>query len=170
MGGTISVRSKVGEGSEFKVELELEALDGEYEDQEAENDTFDLSGCRVLLVEDNEINAEIACMILSQYGMEVDRAGNGQLGVEQVQKHDPGYYDAVLMDIQMPVMNGYEAAKAIRALDGAYYRTLPIVAMSANAYDEDVQNCLAAGMNAHLAKPFQPEALARLLHRVICRF
>ncbi len=170
MGGTISVRSKVGEGSEFKVELELEALDGEHEDQEAENDTFDLSGCRVLLVEDNEINAEIASMILSQYGMEVDRASNGQLGVEQVQKHAPGYYDAVLMDIQMPVMNGYEAAKAIRALDGAYYRTLPIVAMSANAYDEDVQNCLAAGMNAHLAKPFQPEALARLLHRVIRRF
>ena len=159
MGGTISVKSALGEGSEFTVELELESLDDEKEENESENGGFDLSGRRVLLVEDNDINAEIAVMILSQYGVEVDRAANGQLGVEQARKHESGYYGAVLMDIQMPVMNGYEATRAIRAFD----KELPIIAMSANAYEEDVRSCLEAGMNAHLAKPFQPEALLKLL-------
>ena len=167
MGGTISVKSKLGEGSEFTVELELESLDSENEDQGSELDEIDLSGRRVLLVEDNEINAEIACMILSQYGIEVDRAGNGQIGLDRVQEHEAGYYDAVLMDIQMPVMNGYEASRAIRALDGEYCQTLPIIAMSANAYDEDVRDCLAAGMNAHIAKPYNPEDLLKLLHQQI---
>ncbi len=167
MGGTISVRSKVGEGSEFTVELELESLDDGEEKEKAENDGIDLSGRRVLLVEDNEINAEIAVMILSQYGMGVDRAANGQIGLQQVREHERGYYDAVLMDIQMPVMNGYEATRAIRALDGAEYQTLPIIAMSANAYDEDVRECLAAGMNAHIAKPFNPDDLLKLLQKQI---
>ena len=163
MGGTISVKSALGEGSEFTVVLELESLDGEDSDQAARPDAIDLSGCRVLLVEDNEINAEIASMILSQYGMEVDRAENGQIGLRQLQERGNGYYDAVLMDIQMPVMNGYEATQAIRALEGAYYKTLPIIAMSANAYDEDVKDCLAVGMNAHIAKPFNPDDLLKLL-------
>ena len=166
MGGTISVKSKVGEGSEFTVDLELESLE-EPHPEESENSMIDFSGCRVLLVEDNDINAEIACMILSQYGIAVERAENGQAGLEQVQKHAGGYYDAVLMDIQMPVMNGYEATRAIRSLEGTYYQTLPIIAMSANAYDEDVKACLAAGMNAHIAKPFSPEALVKLLHEYI---
>ena len=164
MGGTISVKSTLGEGSEFTVVLELESLENENENMDSVNNDIDLSGCRVLLVEDNEINAEIACMILSQHGMEVERAVNGQAGLEQVQNHETGYYHAVLMDIQMPVMNGYEATRAIRALDGDYYKTLPIIAMSANAYDEDVKNCLAAGMNAHIAKPFNPDDLLKLLH------
>ena len=167
MEGTISVKSKVGEGSEFIVELELESLENKDEVKEAENDETDLSGCRVLLVEDNEINAEIACIILKQYGVEVDRAGNGKIGLERVQEHESGYYDAVLMDIQMPVMNGYEATQAIRALDGDYYKTLPVIAMSANAYDEDVKACLMAGMNAHIAKPFNPDDLLKLLDEQI---
>ena len=121
----------------------------------------------VLVVEDNEINAGIAEMILSQYGIEVDRAGNGQIGTELVQQKESGYYDAVLMDIQMPVMNGYEATEAIRALDGDYYKTLPIIAMSANAYDDDVKACLASGMNAHIAKPYDPDDLLKLLHAQI---
>ena len=167
MGGTISVESTPGEGSEFVVVLDLESLDCEDKTEESEDGTIDLSGRRVLLVEDNEINAEIACMILSQYGIEVDRATNGQNGLEQVQRHEGGYYDAVLMDIQMPVMNGYEATRAIRELDSDYFRTLPIIAMSANAYDEDVKDCLAAGMNAHIAKPFNPDDLFRLLYAVL---
>ena len=118
---------------------------------------------------ENAANAEIACMILSQYGIAVERAENGQAGLEQVQKHAGGYYDAVLMDIQMPVMNGYEATRAIRALEGTYCQALPIIAMSANAYDEDVKACLAAGMNAHIAKPFSPDALVKLLHEHIRR-
>ena len=159
MGGTISVKSAVGEGSEFTVELELETTDRENTEEKNETEGSSFSDCRVLLVEDNEINAEIANMILAEYGIEVDRAGNGQIGLEQVQKHERGYYDAVLMDIQMPVMNGYEATREIRTFDSQ----IPIIAMSANAYEEDVRACLEAGMNAHLAKPFQPEDLLRLL-------
>ena len=159
MGGTISVKSAVGEGSEFTVELELETTDRENTEEKNETEGSSFSDCRVLLVEDNEINAEIANMILAEYGIEVDRAGNGQIGLEQVQKHERGYYDAVLMDIQMPVMNGYEATREIRTFDSQ----ISIIAMSANAYEEDVRACLEAGMNAHLAKPFQPEDLLRLL-------
>ncbi len=164
MGGTISVRSTLGEGSEFTVELELDSLENEEITEETGDAPADLTGHRVLLVEDNDINAEIAAMILSQYGIAADRAENGQIGVEQVRRHEPGYYDAVLMDIQMPVMNGYEATKAIRTLPGASVQSLPIIAMSANAYDEDVRNCLEAGMNAHIAKPFNPDNLLKLLH------
>lgn len=167
MGGTISVKSKVGEGSEFTVKLELESLENENESQEPGNGKIDLSGRRVLLVEDNEINAEIASMVLTQFGVEVERAVNGQIGLDKVQEHEIGYYDAVLMDIQMPVMNGYESTRGIRALEGEYYKTLPIIAMSANAYDDDVRNCLEAGMNAHIAKPFNPDDLQKLLHEQI---
>ena len=168
MGGTISVKSTLGEGSEFAVELELEPLE-ESQDTESEEVAADLSGRRVLLVEDNDINAEIACLVLSSFGMNAERAANGREGLEQVQSHGPGYYDAILMDIQMPVMNGYEATRAIRALEGEYYKTLPILAMSANAYDQDVTDCLAAGMNAHIAKPFTPEGLRKALDEQIVK-
>ena len=167
MGGTISVKSVVGEGSEFTVELELETLEKEADGEDAENAWIDLTGRHVLVVEDNDINAEIVKMILVHYGIAVDRAKNGQAGVEQVRTHGIAYYDAVLMDIQMPVMNGYEAARAIRALDECYYKTIPILAVSANAYDEDVQDCLDAGMNGHIAKPFKPVDLLKLLHEQI---
>ncbi len=167
MGGTISVKSTLGEGSEFTVELELESLESENEEKDSKDEITGLAGCRVLLVEDNEINAEIAAMLLSQYDIEVDCAENGQIGLEKVKQHESGYYDAVLMDIQMPVMNGYEATKAIRALDSDYCKTLPIIAMSANAYDDDVKACLAAGMNAHIAKPFNPDELLKLLNEQI---
>ena len=167
MGGTISVKSREGEGSEFVVELELESLETEDTVKESQSHSIDLAGCRILLVEDNDINAEIADMILTQYGIEVDRAENGKIGLEQVQGHGSGYYDAVLMDIQMPVMNGYESARKIRELEGEYDKALPIIAMSANAYDEDVKACLAAGMNAHLAKPFNPGDLLGVLQAQI---
>ena len=153
MGGTISVKSKLGEGSEFTVELELEPLETDSQANADNSENIDLAGHRILLVEDNAINAEIARMILEQYGAEVQQAENGKIGLEALQEKGPGYYDAVLMDIQMPVMNGFEATKAIRALGGAYATALPIIAMSANAYDEDVRDCLAAGMNGHIAKP-----------------
>ena len=167
MGGTISVKSKVGEGSEFTVVLELESLEKEDSADAADSGRVDLTGRRVLLVEDNFVNAEIANMILTQFGIEVDRAENGRIGLDKVSGHDAEYYDAVLMDIQMPVMNGLEATRAIRALEGDHYRELPIIAMSANAYDEDVKDCLAAGMDAHIAKPFDPGDLLRLLDKHI---
>jgi len=167
MGGTISVKSKLGEGSEFTVELELEPLETDSQANADKSENIDLAGHRILLVEDNAINAEIARMILEQYGAEVQQAENGKIGLEALQEKGPGYYDAVLMDIQMPVMNGFEATKAIRALGGAYATALPIIAMSANAYDEDVRDCLAAGMNGHIAKPFNPDELMRILRRYI---
>ena len=167
MGGTISVKSKLGEGSEFTVELELEPLETDSLANADNSESIDLAGHKILLVEDNAINAEIARMILEQYGAEVQQAENGKIGLEALQEKGPGYYDAVLMDIQMPVMNGFEATKAIRALGGAYATALPIIAMSANAYDEDVRDCLAAGMNGHIAKPFNPDELMRILRRYI---
>ena len=168
MGGTISVKSKLGEGSEFTVELALEPF--EPEEDTAETDEMQyaaLNGKRVLLIEDNAINAEIATIILEQYGIVVDHAENGQIGADKVKTAETGYYSAVLMDIQMPVMNGYEATRAIRSLPGEYYRTLPIIAMSANAYDEDIRASLDSGMNAHIAKPFQPDDLIKTLCRYI---
>ena len=159
MGGTISVKSKVGEGSEFTVVLEMDELQERREEADRAPVEADLSGRRVLLVEDNEINAEIAVMILSQYGLLTERAKDGQEGFEKVRTSGEGYYDAVLMDIQMPVMNGYEASSAIRAMEGSYFKHVPIIAMSANAYDEDVRDSLRSGMNAHIAKPYQPEDL-----------
>ena len=168
MGGTISVKSKRGEGSEFTVELALKPF--EPEEDTAETDEMQyaaLNGKRVLLIEDNAINAEIATIVLEQYGIVVDHAENGQIGADKVKTAETGYYSAVLMDIQMPVMNGYEATRAIRSLPGEYYRTLPIIAMSANAYDEDIRASLDSGMNAHIAKPFQPDDLIKTLCRYI---
>ena len=164
MGGKIFVNSTLGKGSEFTVELELESLEKEDNDEESNDAIMDFTGCRILLVEDNEINAEIVKMVLSMYGIEIERAENGQIGLDLIKGQEKGYYDAVLMDIQMPVMNGYEATRAIRALEGEYYKQIPIIAMSANAYDEDVSNCLKAGMNAHMAKPFNTDDLLKLLH------
>ena len=171
MGGEISVTSKIGEGSEFVVSLVLPRLEEEETAAEPEDDVraeaVDLTGAHILLVEDNDINAEIAVMVLSEYGVVVDRAVNGQEGVDQVREKGEGYYDAVLMDIQMPVMNGYEATKAIRRIGTDYALNLPIIAMSANAYDEDIRESLAAGMNGHIAKPFDPAMLALELHNNI---
>ena len=164
MGGTISVKSRPGEGSVFTVELDLEQL--ESMEEIPEEDEFvpgALEGKRILVVEDNDINAQIAAMVLSQYGVSAERAVNGQAGVSRIREMGEGYYDAVLMDIQMPVMNGLQAARKTRELDGDYYQKLPIIAMSANAYDEDVRDCLEAGMNAHIGKPFNPDELIKLL-------
>jgi len=166
MGGTISVRSQLGVGSEFTVELELEIL-GEAETPAPEDigcSEADLAGKRVLIVEDNDMNAEIAAMILEQFDIRSERAENGKLGVDLLRSSPPGHFDGVLMDIQMPVMNGYEATRAIRGFD----RQIPIIAVSANSYPEDVQESLNSGMNAHLAKPYEPEALLKLLQIYLC--
>ncbi|MCI9468279.1 MAG: response regulator [Oscillospiraceae bacterium] len=129
-------------------------------------ETFDLTGRRVLLAEDNELNWEIAHDLLEELGLELDWAENGQIAVERFQGSAPGYYDAVLMDIRMPVMNGYEATRAIRALDRED-AGLPIIAMTADAFAEDVKRCLDAGMNAHIAKPIDVREVARLLEKFL---
>ena len=147
------------------MELELESLDEPEETVSADQDSGfdDLSGKRILVVEDNDINAEIVCMVLQQYGILTDRADNGQTGTDILRNSEAGTYDAVLMDIQMPVMNGFEATEAIRSFDSR----IPVIAMSANAYEKDVQACLDAGMNAHIAKPFQPEQLLKMLRKYL---
>ena len=126
-----------------------------------------LDGKRVLLAEDVVINAEIMIMILSMRNIEVDHVENGQLAVDSFKEHEPGYYDAILMDMRMPVMDGLKATKTIRALDREDAKAIPIVALTANAFDEDVQRSLQAGLNAHLSKPVEPDALYATLEGLI---
>jgi CheY-like chemotaxis protein len=130
-------------------------------------ETADLAGRRVLLTEDMVVNAEIMLMVLAMRDMEVDHAENGQIAVDKFAEHEPGYYDAILMDIRMPVMDGLEATRAIRSIDRDDAKTIPIIALTANAFDEDVQRSLQAGMNAHLSKPVEPETLFRTLEELI---
>ena len=173
MGGTISVESTPGEGSTFRVELELRYGDRpEKADRKEDSDTPDLEangldGMNVLVAEDNDINAEILEELLSIEGVSCERTVNGREAVERFRQSPPGYYDAVLMDIQMPVMNGYEATRAIRALDHPDAKAIPIVAMTANAFAEDVQKAMEAGMNVHLSKPIDIAALIGVLKELL---
>ena len=128
---------------------------------------LDLSGRRVLLAEDQEINAEIATDFLSMTGLEVDWARDGEQEVQMPAASPDGYYAMIFSDIQMPNMNGYEAARAIRAMDRPYAKEIPIVAMSANAFAEDVLNSKKAGMNEHIAKPIDIDELARVLQAYV---
>ena len=130
-------------------------------------ETADLTGRRVLLAEDVPVNAEIMMMVLSMREMEVELAENGQEAVDMFAAHEEGYYDAVLMDMRMPVMDGLEATRRIRAMERADAKTMPIIALTANAFDEDVQRSMQAGLNAHLSKPVEPEALFRTLETLI---
>ena len=129
--------------------------------------TADLKGRRILLAEDMPVNAEIMMMVLSMREMEADLAENGKIAVAKFVQNEPGYYDAVLMDMRMPVMDGLEATKAIRALDREDAKSIPIIALTANAFDEDVQRSMQAGLNAHLSKPVEPEALFSTLETLI---
>jgi signal transduction histidine kinase/CheY-like chemotaxis protein len=127
--------------------------------------SYNFKGKRILIVEDNAINLEVATEILKMTGAEVDVAENGKLSIEKIKGNPDGYYDAVLMDIQMPVMNGYEASKAIRKLPLPYVKTLHIYAMTANAFDEDVTKCIASGMNGHVAEPIDTNKLFETLDK-----
>ena len=131
------------------------------------NPNIDLSGCRILLAEDNELNWEIASELLSDLGVELDWAEDGQICLDMFQSSPAGYYDAILMDIRMPHVTGYEAAKIIRGLNHPDALSIPIIAMSADAFSDDIQLCLEAGMNAHIAKPIDVKELKRLLKRYL---
>ena len=122
-----------------------------------------LAGRRILLAEDNELNWEIACELLSAEGLEIEWAENGQICVEKFEASEPGFYDAILMDLRMPVMTGYEATAAIRKLERPDAGAIPIIAMTADAFAEDVQKCLDTGMNAHVSKPIDVREVCRLL-------
>ena len=167
-GGTISVASQHGEGTTFTVALPLHfdtaaAVTPEKTVSPAGTDDFDFTGKSFLLVEDHPINQKVAELILEKTGAAVTIAENGAQGVELFTASVPGSFDAILMDIQMPVMNGYEAAKAIRCSQHPQAATVPVIAMTANAFAEDIKNALAAGMNAHVAKPIDPQKLYETL-------
>ncbi len=171
MGGELHVESKLGEGSTFTVKVTLRLQTQEEEEalasQTTLNDfsTIHYTSKRVLLVEDNEINAEIAGEILAMTGVSVECAADGREAVEKVASCADGYYDLIFMDIQMPVMDGYQAVRAIRAMDREYARRVPIVAMTANAFAEDVHNAKEAGMNGHIAKPLNVGQLMTILQQ-----
>ncbi len=163
MGGTIQINSQLNNGSCFIVELEF---DINYEEREEKKAVVmdNISGMRILLVEDNELNMEIAQEILTDEGAIVSTAENGQMAYNTFITSPVSSFDAILMDIMMPVMNGYDATKAIRSSSHAQAKTIPIIAMTANAYAEDVQTALEAGMNAHIAKPINISMLLSVLN------
>ncbi len=172
MGGDITAESTLGVGSTFTITFPYRYRLRERGAHEAKpkqkQDLAVLKGARVLLCEDNDLNTVIAKRLLEKVGCIVDCAENGKVGVERFSASAQGAYQAVLMDIRMPEMDGLEATQAIRALDRPDARTVPIIAMSANAFDEDVKTSLEAGMNAHLAKPVEPALLYRTLCTHVC--
>ena len=174
MGGTIEVASKQGVGTEFKVSFVFRICSDlqERQDKEKSRKNTVAKGSRVqtgriLLAEDVELNQEIAVTILGDAGFETEVAKNGQVAVEMLQKSEPGYYKVILMDIQMPVMNGYEATREIRQLQNKELASIPIIAMSANAFEEDRQEALKCGMNGHIAKPIDVGNLFDTLDEVL---
>ena len=170
MGGTIEVESQKGVGTEFIIRLELRLQaeagvaneDGTKQHGHAEC-VAEFAGKRLLLAEDNELNREIACMLLSKYGFVIDTAENGQEAVDLVAASAPDYYDLVLMDIQMPVMDGHEATRRIRSLEDKELAKVPVVAMTANAFDEDRKAAKECGMNGFISKPINMQEVVQAL-------
>lgn len=169
MEGEIHINSEIGKGTEVMIDLPLTLAkpEGEHKEQVEKKESHDLKGRRVLLVEDNEINTFVARRILENQGVIVEHAENGRKAVDAVTDKPEGYYEVIVMDIRMPVMNGLEAAETIRKLDRSDAAGIPIIAMSANAYDEDIRQSLEAGMNAHLAKPIDPQIFLDTIRQFI---
>ena len=171
MGGTIEVESEPNRGSSFEVILNLKIVENrvvssteQIEMQETDSDILD--GMRFLCAEDNELNAEILMELLKLEGAECTICENGKRILEAFEQSVPGEYDMILMDVQMPVMNGYEATEAIRRSSHEQAKTIPIIAMTANAFSEDIQHSLAAGMNAHISKPVDMKLLKKTIRNI----
>ena len=170
MGGTITVSSEVGRGTEFVVTIPCKlsrATENNAPEAAPAKERPDFAGRRILLAEDNEMNRMIAEAILTEQGFALDVAPNGEQAVAMVSEAPAGTYDVILMDIQMPVMDGYEAARQIRALADPQKAKIPIVAVTANAFEEDRKLALSAGMNGHLAKPYDIPAMLETLGRLL---
>ncbi|WP_368223112.1 hybrid sensor histidine kinase/response regulator [Blautia wexlerae] len=170
MGGTISFESKEGTGTTFVIRIPFQ-IDADMKDRnETEEKTeTSIQGLHVLLTEDNELNMEIAEFVLQNEGAVVTKAWNGQKAVDIFRKSRPGEFDAILMDIMMPVMNGYEAAKRIRSLDREDAKVIPIIAMTANAFTEDKMRAKEAGMDEHIAKPVDGKLLVKVINELVKR-
>jgi CheY-like chemotaxis protein/anti-sigma regulatory factor (Ser/Thr protein kinase) len=169
MDGTIEVVSEKGRGSSFIVTIphKIAERSSLVDHSRVEIDPRLFSGKRILLAEDNELNAEIALEILNENGFEVERAEDGQQCVAMLQRAEADYYDLILMDIQMPNMNGYETTRAIRRMDDPGKAEIPIIAMTANAFEEDKREAYRSGMNGHLAKPVNVQELLKLLAGIL---
>lgn len=167
MDSDIQLKSAVNEGSIFNFTLRLEKMDPQESNVTLDETAVDFKGKRVLVVEDNDLNMEITRAMLEEYDMMVEEAHDGQEAVDLVKEKEAGYYDLILMDIMMPIKDGLEATREIRKLSKADSHTLPIVAMSANAFDEDVRRSLASGMNGHLSKPVNIHKLKEMIIEVM---
>jgi len=168
MGGTIAFESEEGVGTTFVIRVPFK-IDMEADKREEQNDVSEKSikGLHILLVEDNELNMEIAEFMLQNEGAEVTKAWNGREAVKLFRKSKPGEFDVILMDIMMPLMNGYEAAKLVRSLDREDARVIPIIAMTANAFTEDRMRAKEAGMDEHISKPVDVKLLLKVIHKLV---
>lgn len=164
MGGTVEIQSEVGKGTDIIIILDLEHITSHNDKKEIKIHNFDFTGKRVLLCEDNEINALIAIKMLVEKGIIVEKAENGQIGLDKYLENEAGYYSAILMDLRMPVMGGYDTTREIRKSNKKDAKTIPIIALSADAFSHDVKKSLNAGMNAHLSKPFNSQQLYEALY------
>ena len=168
MGGTITFKSEEGAGSTFVIQVPFKIdLDTDKSKEQKDLSEKTIKGLHILLAEDNELNMEIAEFMFQNEGTEVTKAWNGQEAVELFEKSRPGEFDVILMDIMMPVMNGYEATKMIRSLDREDAKVIPIIAMTANAFTEDRLRAKEAGMNEHIAKPVDANLLVKIIHKLV---
>ena len=168
MGGMITFESAEGIGTTFVIRVPFKIdLDVDIREEQADVSEKSIKGLHILLAEDNELNMEIAEFVLQNEGAEVSKAWNGEETVELFRKSESGEFDAILMDIMMPVMNGYEATKMIRSLDREDAKVIPIIAMTANAFTEDRLRAKEAGMNEHIAKPFDVKLLVKIIHKLV---
>ena len=167
MDSDIKLESEPGKGSSFSFSVKLQPVSGEKTTVTNQPEEISFPGKRILVVEDNELNMEIICTILGNYGIETEQAVNGKEAVRRMEESVPGYYDMIFMDIMMPEMDGLEATRTIRNLDREDCKKIPIYAMSANAFDEDVKRSLASGMNGHLSKPVNLQVLEKTLWEVL---
>lgn len=167
MDSDIKLESEPGKGSSFSFSVKFQPVSGEKTTVTSQPEEISFPGKRILVVEDNELNMEIICTILENYGIETEQAVNGKEAVRRMEESVSGYYDMIFMDIMMPEMDGLEATRTIRNLDREDCKKIPIYAMSANAFDEDVKRSLASGMNGHLSKPVNLQVLEKTLQKVL---